>query len=96
MINPTRFGLFFIAFVLACAISATAQKQDLNKAFLDAVQDGDVAKVQALLSEGADVNAQEDTNGHFALQYAIDRPDVNLVKLLLDRGANVNAVDKLG
>ncbi len=48
------------------------------------MEDGDEAKVQALLNEGADVNTQEHINGHFALQYAINRPDVALVKLLLE------------
>ena len=95
MINPIRYFPFYVVLFLAAPLLANAQQEELNKAFLDAVREGDVAKVQASLSKGANVNAHEDTNGHFALQYAINLPDVNLVKLLLDKGANVNEVDKL-
>ena len=85
-----------MALILVCAISSTAQQERLNQDFLDAVQKRDVTRIQTLLSKGADVNAQEHINGHFALQYAIYWPDASLVKLLLDKGANVNAVDKIG
>src|SRR5688572_1211834 len=82
--------------MLASVLHVAAQQQDVNKEFLDAVQNRDLTKIQALLSRGADVNTQEHTNGYFALQYAINWPDLGLVKLLLDKGANVNAADKTG
>jgi ankyrin repeat protein len=97
MNHPMRFCLFScMALMLACVISVTAQQQSLNKDFLDAVQNRDVSRIETLLKQGADVNAQEHINGHFALQYAINWPDASLVKLLLDKGANVNATDNSG
>ena len=96
MIHAPRFFVFSLTLILACVISTTAQQEGLNKDFLDAVQKRDVTRIQTLLSQGADVNAQEHINGHFALQDAINWSDASLVKLLLDKGANVNAVDKIG
>lgn len=82
--------------LLGCFPHTTAQTRAIDKQFLDAVQNRDVAKINEALSQGANVNAHETTNGHFALQYAINWPDASLVKLLLDKGANVNEADELG
>src|SRR5262244_2053123 len=88
--------LVIIFFVLTCVISSPAQQRSIDKEFLDAVQKRDLAKINALLSRGANVNAHDDINGYFALQYAINWPDASLVKLLLDKGADVNTADEMG
>ena len=73
-----------------------AQEREVDKEFLQAVQDRDIPKMNDLLARGANLNAREPTNGHFALQYAINWPDAGLVKLLIERGADVNAADHSG
>jgi len=91
---------FCFAAVMGCLatvnLSAALPQGSLDQEFLDAVQKRDVTKIQTLLSKGANINAKEPINGHFALQYAINWPDASLVKLLLDKGADVNTADKNG
>ena len=58
MIHLIRRSLY-IALIFACATSAPSQQQGHNKDFLDAVENGDLRKIQASLDAGADVNAQE-------------------------------------
>ena len=55
-----------------------------------AAQEGDLARVQALLESGADVNAYDDI-GETPLHYAVENENFEMVCLLLDKGANVNA-----
>jgi ankyrin repeat protein len=87
-------------FLLICMTPVSAQtappQTNLDKAFLDAVQDRALAKMQTLLTQGANINAREPINGAFALHYAINWPDLSLVKWLLDKGADVNLADKSG
>ena len=88
-----------LLFLLICFIvrsNTNAQQRAVDKEFLNAVEQRDVARINAALARGANVDAKESINGHFALQFAIDWPDENLVKLLLDKGANVNLADSLG
>lgn len=93
MINrATVLLLTFLCFV----VPANAQQRELDREFLDAVQERDIPRINQLLSKGANVNAREPINGYFALQYAINWPDINLVKLLLDKGANINISDTSG
>ena len=72
------------------------QRQSIDEEFLKAVENKDIPKINALLKQGANINARESINGHFALQYAINSPDAALVKLLLDKGADVNLEDTGG
>jgi ankyrin repeat protein len=73
-----------------------SQQRSIDEEFLKAVENKDISKINALLKQGANINAREPTNGYFALQYAINWPDVGLVKLLLDKGADVNLADTGG
>src|SRR3982751_3299753 len=82
--------------LLLLCVCVYSQNKSLDEQFLRAVQDRDFAKVELLLKQGANVNAQEDTNGYFALQYAINWPDARLVQLLLEKGVNVNIADHSG
>lgn len=61
----------------------------------DAARRGDVQTVQALLHEGADVNASHG-DGMSALHWAAERGDGELVKMLLYAGAHVDAVTRIG
>ncbi|HKE56347.1 MAG TPA: ankyrin repeat domain-containing protein [Pyrinomonadaceae bacterium] len=89
-------SLSLLILLLSCSPLAGAQQRPIDKEFLDAVQKRDLAKINTLLNQGANVNAHDDNNGYFALQYAINWPDASLVKLLLDKGADVNAADEMG
>src|SRR5713101_23526 len=60
-----------------------------DKALLSAIRDGDHAKVQSLLDNGAYVNAHDD-NGESALMQAAVNSDAQMMRLLLQHGADVN------
>lgn len=62
---------------------------------LEAVIDRDIGRVQALVAEGADVNAR-DAGGWSGLHFAAQNNDVAAIKLLLGAGADVNAQDSHG
>jgi ankyrin repeat protein len=74
------------------AAQARPQSTSLDEQLLAAAAKGDVAAVTALLTKGANVNAD---NGHGVtpLWYAADKGNLDLVKLLLDHGADINAKD---
>lgn len=62
---------------------------------VDAVKQGDVPAVRALIKSGADVRAPEG-DGATALHWAAHRDSVDLVRLLLDAGARAEAANDLG
>jgi len=55
---------------------------------VDAVKTGQLAKVEAALNAGADIN-QQDEQGWTPLNWAAGKGSVEIVSLLLDRGADV-------
>ncbi len=67
------------------------QQHDLDKALLQAVENGDQKKVLELLRQGASVDAKgiNDT----ALETAILQANVEMVRLLLDQGAKIGEPD---
>jgi hypothetical protein len=71
---------------------------DLNEKLLDAVEEGDIAKVQELLKKGADPNARDHgprerwwRYGKTPLCLAVEHGHSEIVKLLIEHGADVNA-----
>lgn len=62
---------------------------------IDAVKQGDVQTVRALITSGADVRAPEG-DGSTALHWAAHRDAIALVRLLLDAGAPAQAANDLG
>lgn len=89
-------SVFTLAMIGGCGlpIEAAAASRTLDRQFLEAARNGNVAAAQRLLARGANVNAK-DEDGHTALHNAI-RPsyeggvDRALVQFLLARKANVN------
>src|SRR4249919_3789528 len=83
--------LLTLAFISSVAL-AQASKQELNDQFYEAVRQGNLAAVTALLDKGADVNAKF-RYGATALFKAAERGHTEIVKLLLARGADVTVKD---
>jgi len=65
--------------------------EDKDAQLLQAAKYGNLPAVQALLANGADVNAKETTYGATALIIASQNGHTEIVKLLLEKGADVNA-----
>jgi len=61
----------------------------------DAAMRGDVAAVEQLLANGADVNAPRG-DGMTALHWAAERGNAELAAMLVQAGANLNAVTRIG
>ena len=57
--------------------------------FFQAAQDGDCARLRALLAEGQDVNARHGHFGMTPLHFAADHGQADAVALLLEHGADV-------
>ncbi|MGO9309038.1 MAG: ankyrin repeat domain-containing protein [Spirochaetia bacterium] len=78
--------LIFLVFMLIVPTVLFAQATD----FFELVQTGTPQQVQTAISQGADVNAQE--NGVTVLMYAAQfNTDPEVVTILLNAGANVKA-----
>ena len=82
---------------LVTAIYAEAGISDKNAKLIQASEKGNVADVQAVLTDGADINATEVreysgvyVRGLTALMMASANGRTEVVKLLLDKGADVN------
>jgi ankyrin repeat protein len=75
-----------------CFLATTANAADTMH---DAAKTGDKAKVEALLSQGVDVNVK-DSYGATPLHWAAYQGHKDVVKLLLAKGADVNAESEDG
>ena len=82
------------ACVIACvaALFGNAPGRDLR--LVESVKKGDLAAVNALLKQGADVNMPLN-DGATALHWAVYRHDLQTAELLIRAGANLNAVNDL-
>src|SRR5215470_9854295 len=78
------------ALVAICASGLAAQ--NTNDDLIEAVRQNDVARVEALIAKGADVNAVW-RYGETPLFFACDRGFAPVVKVLLEHGAEVNVKD---
>ena len=88
----SHFRGFHLAFILGLAVSGCAPPRDLNSQLVLAARQGDISRVEELLSLGANVNAPEDVKGEGrpALFHAAAAGHTNVVKVLISKGANVN------
>ena len=62
--------------------------------FLDAVLLGDVAKINALLEDGAKINAIEKFTGNTALHFAVMSRNTKIAEMLIHKGIDINAKNK--
>ncbi len=84
-----------ITVFLALLIPIPACAQDVNSQLIEAAQNGQADKVEALLEAGADANAKDNV-GVTALMRAARTGDSDTVQALLDAGAEVNGKDNVG
>ncbi|TGL61431.1 ankyrin repeat domain-containing protein [Leptospira sarikeiensis] len=75
-----------LVFVFSLAIEANTE---LDRQFLTSVKEGDLKKVELLLSQGATVDAKDD-EGRTAIMLAQGE---DVVEFLIKHGANINAQD---
>ena len=85
-------GLLAGVALLLCAANAAAASR---AALADAAEKLDRAKVRALLTQRADVNAAQ-ADGMTALHWAAYQDDLDLARLLVGAGANVKATNRYG
>jgi ankyrin repeat protein len=72
------------------APAALPNRSNLDQALRAAIREGDHATVQALLDQGADVEARNEL-GDTALMQAALNADREMMQLLLQRGANIHS-----
>ena len=92
-ISHLKFFVLLVAVLVLFLTSACSSEK--GQALMDAAGKGDVAKVQALLAQGADVNYQNQY-GNTALIIASGKGRAEVVKHLLANGAEVNLQNKFG
>ena len=92
-----------VCLFLITAIYAEAGISDKKAKLIQASEKGDFTDVQAMLTDGADINATEvrEDNGVYvrgltALMMASANGHTEIVKLLLDKGADVNVKNTYG
>jgi|GEM_PF-2427534 len=93
--NPQK-ALTIIVTLLLLNTPAFVGAQDKNEAFMHAAVEGDLKKVETLLNDGVDVNAEGKERKRTALMWAAQRGHLEVVVLLLKKGADINAKDENG
>lgn len=58
--------------------------------FFDAIYDGDIQKVEALLAQGANINDNEPMTGDTPLMAAASLGNAAMVRMLISKGADMN------
>lgn len=79
-----------VVLVLLPRVTRAGDEAALNEQLMEAASNGDLVRLKALLSKGADVNAR-DQIGSTPLIVASFRGKTDVVKLLLEKGADSEA-----
>jgi hypothetical protein len=88
--NP--FKLLITLVLVSSLVMACATMTPLSKAS----RDGDINKINALISSGGNINERDPKWGWTPLHYAAYYNQIDAVKLLIEKGANVNIADEQG
>ncbi|TGJ98902.1 ankyrin repeat domain-containing protein [Leptospira langatensis] len=81
-----------LALIFSLSLSVLSATTEIDRQFLSSVKEGDLKKVETLLTQGAGIDAKDD-DGRTALMLA-EGEDV--VEFLIKHGANINAQDADG
>ncbi len=81
--------IFLLIALLISRISSAQEASDVNKQLLLAAYNGEVVRVNQLLSDSADVNTRND-EGITPLMYAAEKGNTEIVKILLYNNADPN------
>jgi membrane protease YdiL (CAAX protease family) len=87
--------VLFMVVVLLPYVVASEDKSNLNDQFIQAVKDGQLDKVKALLAKGANVNTS-DKDGLTPLMHAADQGNMEAAKVLIEKGGYVDAKSQEG
>ncbi len=109
--NHSCFWMFLLYLVLA-GISGCAERDQAsadtarvrrklpsiskNAQLIKAAQNGNLAAVQTLLADGADIHARDTAYKSTPLMWAADKGHPEVAKLLLENGADINRIDSYG
>jgi len=91
IMNTNKTILVVMLAAAACFLGGMAWADEIN----DAAQSGDLATVEQLLAQGADVNSTAN-GGATPLHWAAGNDHKEMAELLLAHGADVNARDNFG
>lgn len=83
-----------IAFLVVCSFLFLSCSRNLSAELHKAVEDGDMARVKTLLTEGASVNQRD--GGLTPLMRAVLKGNYKIVETLLDSGAEPDATSSTG
>ncbi|HTL01497.1 MAG TPA: ankyrin repeat domain-containing protein [Vicinamibacterales bacterium] len=92
---PFRYPLTFVAVLMGILVSISVAQTNQSDAFYSAIRANDLPRLNALLTQGAGVNAK-DTQGITPLMYAAWVGSADAMKVLLDRGADPNIANSSG
>ncbi|HTG89284.1 MAG TPA: ankyrin repeat domain-containing protein [Vicinamibacterales bacterium] len=85
-----------VGLVVCTAVVSAQDGGPSGDALYSAIRANDLARLQAMLDGGTDVNAGDQRGGSTLLMHAAAAGSVESMKLLIDRKANVNAVNSAG
>ena len=86
-----RLASGLLAFLLCVGVGGAAAQSP----FIEAVKQGDLAQVRALVDGGADIDVPE-IDGTTALHWAVHQDDGDMAALLIRAGADVRAANRYG
>ena len=86
------FKLLFILFLASSSLMACSTMTPLTKA----TRDGDINKINALISSGGNVNERDPETRRTPLHNAVSNNQVHVVEFLIEKGASVNIADEWG
>ena len=92
--NTKKSLLLLVLFPTLFAVSLQGMVDP--EALFAAAHEGNVETINALIVKGADVNAQDETDGRTALMGAARKGYVDAIKALIAKGADVNITNNIG